>query len=50
MAHIHAGRFTAQTTEPFVVFLIGMRINTWWRVDKWGPVAAAMGPMIRTLY
>jgi hypothetical protein len=47
---IFPGRFTAQTTEPFVVFLIGMRINKWWRVDKWAPVAAAMGPMMRTLY
>lgn len=49
MPHIHAGRFTAQTNAPFVVFLIGMRINTWWRVDKWWPVASAMGPMLRTL-
>ena len=27
MAKIYAGRFTADTAEPFVVFLIGMRIN-----------------------
>ena len=49
MPYIHAGRFTAQSDHPFVVFLIGMRINTWWRVDKWLPVAQAMGPMVRTL-
>jgi hypothetical protein len=23
-----------------------MRINKWWRFDKWMPVSAAMGPMI----
>jgi hypothetical protein len=49
MPYIHAGRFTAQSDHPFVVFLIGMRVNQWWRVDKWLPVAQAMGPMIRTL-
>ncbi len=27
MAQIMAGRFTAKTDEPLVVFLIGMRIN-----------------------
>ena len=50
MSTIFPGRYSAKTNEPFVVFLIGMRINTWWRVDKWLPVASAMGPMIRTLY
>jgi hypothetical protein len=41
---------TAKTDEPFVVFLIGMRINKWWRFDKWIPVAGAMGPMLTTLF
>jgi hypothetical protein len=50
MSTIFPGRYSAKTNESFVVFLIGMRINTWWRVDKWLPVASAMGPMIRTLY
>ncbi len=50
MSSIFAGRYTAQTNQPFVVFLIGMRINTWWRFDKWVPVVSAMGPMMRTLY
>ena len=49
MSRIFNGRFTAKTDEPFVVFLIGMRINQWWRVDKWMPVAAAMSPMLSTL-
>lgn len=49
MTNIYKGRYTATTDEPFVVFLIGMRINKWWRFDKWMPVASAMGPMINTL-
>lgn len=50
MAPIFPGRFTAHTDEPFVVFLIGFRINKLWAVDKWVPTARAMGPMLETLY
>ncbi len=50
MAQIMAGRFTAKTDEPLVVFLIGMRINRWLAVSKWWPTVAAMGPMLRTLH
>lgn len=50
MTQLHPGRFTAVTEEPFVVFLIGMRINKLWAVRKWLPVARAMGPMLQTLY
>lgn len=50
MSKIFNGRFTAKTDKPFVVFLIGMRINQWWRIDKWFPVSNAMNPMMRTLY
>lgn len=50
MAHVIPGRFTAQTDEPFVVFLIGMRINRFLAFTKWIPVAMAMGPMLSTLY
>lgn len=50
MTKIFNGRFTAKTEEPFVVFLIGMRINKWWRLDKWLPVASAMGPMLQILF
>ena len=49
MTKIFNGRYTARTDEPFVVFLIGMRINQWWRFDKWIPVASAMPPMLTTL-
>ncbi|MFM1650582.1 DUF4188 domain-containing protein [Brevibacillus sp. B_LB10_24] len=44
------GRFTAQWEEPFVVFLIGMRINRLSAVHKWLPVFRAMVPMMRELY
>src|SRR5215469_6560994 len=50
MAKVMPGRYTAQTGEPFVVFLIGMRINRFFALRKWIPTAAAMGPMLRTLY
>lgn len=50
MSNIFNGRYTAKTDEPFVVFLIGMRINKWWRLDKWLPVANAMTPMMQTLF
>ena len=50
MAKVVPGRFTAQTGEPFVVFLIGMRINKFFAFRKWIPTAMAMGPMLRSLY
>ena len=50
MQRVFPGRYTAQIEGPFVVFLIGMRVNKLWALTKWVPVAAAMGPMIRELY
>lgn len=50
MAQVLPGRFTAQVDEPFVVFLIGMRVNRFFAFSKWVPVARAMSPMLRTLY
>lgn len=50
MTKVFKGRYTAQTEESFVVFLIGMRINQWWRFDKWVPVAMSMTPMLKTLF
>ena len=35
MATIFNGRYTAKIEQPFVVFLIGMRINKLWRINKW---------------
>ncbi len=46
---IHLGRFTADHHAPITVFIIGMRINKFHRIDKWLPVARAMGPMIAEL-
>ena len=50
MNPIFNGRYTAKTDQPFVVFLIGMRVNQWWRFDKWLPVANAMTPMLMSLF
>jgi hypothetical protein len=50
MAKVVEGRFTARTDEPFVVFMIGMRINRPLAVRNWVPTARAMGPMLRELY
>ncbi|HVN16403.1 MAG TPA: DUF4188 domain-containing protein [Anaerolineales bacterium] len=50
MSKVFNGRYTAKTDQPFVVFLIGMRINQWWRFDKWIPVASAMAPMLTALF
>ncbi len=29
MSKVFNGRYTAKTDKPFVIFLIGMRINQW---------------------
>jgi hypothetical protein len=44
-----ASRVTAQPSEPFVVFLIGMRVNKFSAVRKWWPVASAFPRMIQQL-
>jgi hypothetical protein len=40
---------TGQLDGDFVVFLIGMRVNRWWKVWQWLRVALAMPRMIREL-
>jgi hypothetical protein len=40
---------TAVMERPFVLFLIGMRINRPWRIDQWYPVASAMPRMLKEL-
>ena len=42
-------RLTASLDGEFAVFLIGMRVNRPWRIDKWFPVVAAMTRMIGEL-
>ncbi|HEY8944363.1 MAG TPA: DUF4188 domain-containing protein [Polyangiaceae bacterium] len=41
-AGVIAERVTALMDREFVVFLISMRINSWWKIHKWLPVARAM--------
>ncbi|AKG45748.1 DUF4188 domain-containing protein [Streptomyces xiamenensis] len=43
------GRMTAAATGEVTLFLIGMRINSFWRVRHWGPLLRAMPRMLREL-
>jgi hypothetical protein len=49
MTTSYAGRYTTSIDGPFVVFLIGFRINRLLSVGKWLPVARAMPPMLNEL-
>ena len=49
MAAVFPGRYTARSEDPFVVFLIGMRVNRILSFSKWIPVAKGMPPMIEEL-
>ena len=49
VAQIIPDRMTAQIEGDFVVFLIGMRINAWWKPWKWLPVFLAMPQMLKEL-
>src|SRR4029450_753412 len=49
MANVIADRMTARVDGEIVVFLIGMRINRFWKIHKWLPVALAMPRMLREL-
>lgn len=42
-------RTTHRHEGELVVFLIGMTINRWWRIDQWLPTALAMPRMLREL-
>ncbi|MBA3945232.1 MAG: DUF4188 domain-containing protein [Herpetosiphonaceae bacterium] len=44
-----AGRFTAKIEGPFVVFIIGMRINRLLAFRRWVPTFLAMPPMLKEL-
>ena len=46
MARIINARMTAEIEGDFVIFLIGFRVNNFWKVWKWGPVFAAMPRML----
>jgi hypothetical protein len=49
MPPLFPGRFSAKIDGPFVVFLIGMRINRLFALRRWTKVARAMPPMIAEL-
>lgn len=49
MSSVRAERLAANIDGDFVVFLIGMRINSLVRVDRWLPVATAMPRMLKEL-
>ncbi|HTQ02483.1 MAG TPA: DUF4188 domain-containing protein [Polyangiaceae bacterium] len=42
-------RMTTARPRGLVVFLIGMRVNRWWKIHRWLPVALAMPRMLREL-
>ncbi len=42
-------RMTVKLEGDFVVFLIGMRINRFWKIHKWLPVLMAMPKMLKEL-
>jgi hypothetical protein len=46
---IQPDRFTASYPHPFVVFLVGVRINKPWKVHKWAPIALALSRMLKEL-
>jgi hypothetical protein len=50
MSRIFPGRYAARMEGPFVIFIIGLRVNRLLALGKWIPVARAMGPMLQELY
>ncbi len=49
MAKVNNERMTATIEGDFVVFMIGMRFNAFWKVHRWLPVFLAMPKMLREL-
>ena len=49
MARIIAERVAGEIDGDFVVFVIGMRVNAWWKPWKWVPTALAMPRMVKEL-
>ena len=47
---IRPGRVAEHSTSGVAVFLIGLRVNRWYRPDAWLPALLAMGPMLAELY
>jgi hypothetical protein len=49
MSQVRRGRWTAAAEEGNIVFLIGMRINSWWKPWTWARVMTAMPRMLTEL-
>lgn len=49
MTALNTERITAELDGDFVVFRIGMRVNTLWKIHKWLPVFRAMAKMLDEL-
>lgn len=49
MVEIVKEKMTAEMDGEFVVFIIGMRVNKFWKIHKWLPVSKAMSKMIKEL-
>jgi hypothetical protein len=49
MAKVSPGRFTAHIEGPFVVFRLGIRINSSLLLWKWFPTLRALVPILRIL-
>jgi hypothetical protein len=50
MPAINKKRMFAQMDSGFVIFMIGMRINSFWRIWKWFPITLQMPRMLKELY
>ena len=46
MSKVITQRMTTEIEGDFVVFLIGMRVNRWWKIHKWLPVLISMPKML----
>lgn len=44
------GATSATPSEGTVVFLIGMRVNRWWRPDQWLPTFRSAFPMLKEVH
>lgn len=42
-------RTTVKIDKDFVVFLIGFRVNKWWKIHKWFPLIPQMAAMLKEL-
>ncbi|MEO0896607.1 MAG: DUF4188 domain-containing protein [Bacteroidota bacterium] len=46
---IKEGRYFVKREEPFVIFMLGMRIHNLWNVGKWAQVYRLIPPMLEEL-